>query len=636
MLQTIREHTQGWIAGIIITILILSFALWGIHSYLIGGGSNNTNVAEVNGIDITKEQLALAYERLRRQVQIQYGTNNPITTKDETVLKDKALQALVDIEVLKQSSAKEGFRVSGRQIDNYLHNMPEFQVDGQFSIERFQEILSSTLLSTSEFLEIIRTTLLIDQPKLGIVFTSFALPEETSYTISLVNQEREIEYLNIPLQIFLSQPIVISPQQIQAYYNKHQSNFMTPEQVNIEYVELSIKELSKTIVPTDAMLKAFYNENINAYTLPMQWKFAVFEIPLPASATQADIADAKNKASSIVEVLRQNQTIDLANVAKEYSANLINQDWIALNQVLPELQKTVSELRPGEVSGSFRTSKGLQVIKVIDIEQPKMQTFEVVKGKVKESYVRQYAETKFAEIRERLADATYEHPDSLLFASKALDMPIKSTELFSQSKGSNDISSYKKVRDVAFSNDVINLKNNSDVIQLNQDTAIVLRVKSHVPPTLLPLKNIISKKIEDKLKAEEAESRLAKFASDFREKLQSGDGPLQLADNYHLKWVKPGFMGRYSTKVDSAILDLAFRLPASEGPSKNKSFYGITRLPIGYAIVSVKSIRPGTITDKKQFDVFREQFQASEGLLEYQLYKQSQMNNAKIDIKARD
>ena len=62
MLQTIREHTQGWIAGTIISIIILTFALWGIHSYFVGGAAN-TNVAEVNGVEITKEQLAVSYER---------------------------------------------------------------------------------------------------------------------------------------------------------------------------------------------------------------------------------------------------------------------------------------------------------------------------------------------------------------------------------------------------------------------------------------------------------------------------------------------------------------------------------------------------------------------------------------------
>ncbi len=93
MLQTIREHTQGWIAGTIISIIILTFALWGIHSYFIGGGAN-TNVAEVNGIEITKEQLAVAYERLRRQAQLQYGSTNPITSKDEFNLKRSSITVI--------------------------------------------------------------------------------------------------------------------------------------------------------------------------------------------------------------------------------------------------------------------------------------------------------------------------------------------------------------------------------------------------------------------------------------------------------------------------------------------------------------------------------------------------------------
>ena len=206
MLQSIREYTQGWIAGIIISIIILTFALWGIHSYFVSTGNNNV-VAVVNGVDISKEQLTVAYERLRRQNPSQFYAAN----KNENVLKTRALEMIVSTEVLKQASAAQGYLISDHQIDNYLQNMPEFQVDGKFSFERFQELLSSTLLSTSEFLDLIKVTLLIDQPKLGIVFTSFALPDETLYTISLVNQERDVEYLSLPMQYFLSHLPSISP-----------------------------------------------------------------------------------------------------------------------------------------------------------------------------------------------------------------------------------------------------------------------------------------------------------------------------------------------------------------------------------------------------------------------------------------
>jgi len=628
MLQTIREYTQGWIAGTIITIIILTFALWGIHSYFVGGESS-TNVAEVNDVEITKEQLAVAYERLRRQVQIQYGSNNPITAKDESALKGRAIQSLIDIEVLKQASTAQGYRVSDRQIDNYLQSMPEFQVNGQFSFDRFQEILSSTLLSTSEFLELIRTSLLIDQPKLGTLFTSFALPNETIYTIALVNQERNIDYINIPLQYFLTQPIVISPQKIQGYYDRNKSDFMTPEQANVEYIQLSLKDLSAKINPTDAMLMSFYNENINSYTQATQWKFASIEIPISAVASQDEIKQIVKKATVISQLIKNGG--DLPSIAHDYSAHLTMGKWIALSQVPAELQKAVAALtKPGDISQPFKTSTGLVIVKAIDIQEPKMQSFHAVKDKVREAYIHQHAEEKFVTLRDQLADLTYEHPDSLQLASKTLNLPILTSELFTKEKPGKDISQYKKVRDTAFSNDVINLQNNSDVIPFSPDAVLVLRIKSHVASTLLPLSEI-AKQIEDKLKTEEAESRAAKFADDLRAKLQSGVNPQEIASLYKLKWNTTGLLGRYSTKVDSAILDLAFRLPRPNS-GQNKVTFGVTRLPSGYAIVALKSVKDGVIADNKQSSVFAEQIQNSEGLLEYELYKRSQTNNAKINM----
>jgi len=631
MLQTIREHTQGWIAGTIITVIILTFALWGIHSYFISG-TGNINVAEVNGVEITKEQLAVSYERLRRQVQNQYGSTNAITT-NESALKTRALQSLIDMEVLKQASTADGYLISDQQINIYLQSMPEFQVDGQFSLDRFQEILSSTLLSTSEFLELIRTSLLIDQPKLGLVFSSFSLPDETTSVISLVNQERDIDSISIPTQYFLSQPIVISSGKIKEYYDQNKSDFMTPEQANVEYIELSVKELSSKFNPTDAMLKSFYNENINSYTQPTQWKIARIEFSLPASladkATQDEMRQAIKNAELAAKALQDGG--DLTKVASQYSGNLVNASWMSLSQAPAELQKAISGLsKSGDVSEPFKTAKGFTIIQAIEVQEPKMLSFDVVKDKVRESYVRQHAEEKFTDLKDQLADLTYEHPDSLQLAAKTLNLPIQTSELFAKNKAGKDISQYKKTRDAAFSNDVMNLQNNSDVIQLTPDTVIVLRIKSHVASALLPL-NQVSKQIEDKLKVSEAENRADKFSEDLMAKLQSGSDPQQLAASYKLKWNSTGFIGRYSNKIDTAILDLAFSLPNPMN-AQNKTTYGVTRLPNGYAIVALKSVKPGVIADQKQAAVYAEQIQNSEGLLEYELYKRSQIDNSKIKV----
>src|SRR3990167_1439689 len=416
MLQTIRDHTQGWIAGTIITVVILSFALWGIHSYFVGG-SNDRIVASVNGIDIPRERLTVAYERLRRQVQMQYGANQSITTKDEAALKNQALQALIDIEVLKQASVHQSFLISNQQVDAYLQNIPEFQINGHFSVGRFQELLASTMLSTNEFLDLIKTTLLIDQPKLGIIFTSFALPQEIKDTIALVNQSRDIKYVNIPQQIFLSQVMMIPEERIKQYYTAHKIDFMTPEQVNIEYIMLSQKDLASKVNPSDSVLKNSYNENINSYTQPMKWKLADIQILVSEDSSQEDIVKAQNKANAVLVALKNGESF--SKLASIYSHHLNAQQWIILNDVPLELQKAVSQLnKKDELSNLIKTNKGFVILKVFDVQAPQVQTFDQVKNKVKEAYARQYAEEKFAELREQMANLTYEHPDSLQFAAK--------------------------------------------------------------------------------------------------------------------------------------------------------------------------------------------------------------------------
>ena len=630
MLQTIRERTQGWIAGTIIGTIILTFAFWGIHSYFVGGGVN-TEVAAVNGVDVSKEQLAVAYERLRRQNQVMYGNNSPLS-KDETNLKAQALQNLVNTEVLKQASISQGFLITDHQVDNFLQSMPEFQADGQFSLDRFQSFLSSTMFSTSEFLEMIRTSSLIDQPKLGIVLSSFALPDEIESTMALLNQERDVNYVDIPVSYFLAQPLEIEQAQIQAYYDAHKKDFMTPEQVVVEYVELSLKDLSTKITPNENELKSFFNENINAYTQPTQWKVAGLEIPVAQTATTEEAATRKQQAEAMLASLKAGKD-NFAVLAKTYPTQLTDKDkWVSLSQVSGDLQKAIADMsQPGQLSELIKTNNGYAILQLIAIQPPQMQTFEAVKQKVHDAYVHQHAEEKFAEMRDELADVTYKHPESLQSAAKLLNLPIKTSEEFGREKAGKDISQYKKVRDTAFSNDVMELQNNSDVIQLNPETVIVLRVKSHVASTLLPLSNL-SQQIADKLKTQAYNAKAERFAMNIREQLAKGANPERLLSEQKLTWKQAGMLGRYSNKVDNAILDLAFRMPNPATTNQGKPTFGVTRIPNGYAVVMLKEVKKGIPKDEKQYSVFAEQLQQSDGMLEYELYKQSQVAAAKIVI----
>ena len=631
MLQSIRDRTHGWIAGIIVSILILSFALWGIHSYL-EGNSNNSVAAEVNGTEITKGQLAVAYERMRRQLQMQYSSNYELPANATTDLKDRALQTLVNIQVLQQASLKEKYRISSRQIDSYLQSVPEFQVDGQFSAARFQQLLATTLFNAKDFLDVIRTSLLIDQPRLGLIFTSFALPNEITETIALVGQERNIQYAVLPFQYFANQPFNISDAQVQEYYQQHEEEFKTPEQVSIEYIEFSINDLISTATVPDQKLKDTYNENVNSYSQPAQWNLEAILVPVTDNAN----TDAVNKAQSDANEITKKavDAKDFAALVNSYNAEKVTDTvagWVNIDKVPNELQKAVLALtKPKQISEPVRTKAGFVILKLNGYKEPQLQNFDKVKDKVKDSLARQQAQEKFADMKEKIANSTYEHPESLQPAAKALGLQIKSSELFTKDKGGKDISSNTKIREAAFSNDVLNLQNNSDVIQLNPDSIIVLRAKSHMPATLLSEKSV-EKQIIEKLKSSEIAAQTAKLAGLIKDKLQNGTAPDDITKQYQLSWTNAGFIGRHTNKVDSAVLDTAFAMPK---PEQGKVSYATTNVSNGYAVVMLAAVQAGTVKgSKEQYQVFGEQIQNSEGLLEYELYKLSVKSKAKVTIE---
>ncbi len=624
MLQSIRDHTQGWIAGIIISLLILSFALWGIHSYLGAGAGSSTTVAKVNGVEITKGQLAVGYERLHRQVQMQYGSH-AMPENAEVQLKNRVLQTLIEGQVLKQASLAQDYRVSSDQIDNYLESIPGFQVNGQFSPVRFQELLATTLYTANDFLDLIETSLLIDQPRLGFILTSFALPNEVTNTMDLVNQERNVDYVIVPFETFLKQNIIISADKVLAYYQQHQDEFKTPEQVSIDYITFSVKDLMSQAHPNDTVLKNFYNQNSNSYAQPMQWKLENIFIPVAANATDKEVADAQGKMNTIFQKVKNNPNLSWAAHSFSNAKDTKLQGWITLNQVPVELQKSLLSLdKPKQISNPVRMSTGFIILKVIDFKEAEVQPFAKVKDKVKEAWMRQQAEEKFGDLREKLANITYEHPDSLQFAATELGLPIRTSGLFSKDKGGQDITANNKVREAAFSNDVLALQNNSDVIQISSDTALVLRVKSHVPATLLSLKTV-EPQILERLKASEAEYRAKHVVEEIKQKLQSGHAP-------SLTWSSLGFIGRHSNKVDLAILETAFEMPK---PTEDKKvFYDTVKVPNGYAVVALKGVREGAAGHSREgYGPFAEQIQSAQGLMEYELYKQSLVNQAKIVVE---
>lgn len=633
MLQSIRDKSQGWLTGLIVGIICITFAFWGVHSYLGGGGTPEV-VAKVNGQSIHQAELNAAYQRLRQQQQAQLGAAFVIDQKMETQLKQQALNQLIMNRILASAASKDNYRVNGDVVGAALVSIPAFQVDGRFSRTRFNEVLNNILYTETTFLEDLRTTMLINQVRSGIISSAFALPTDINTAAKLINQKRDFAYLIIPAQRFLNSAQVTDEQAL-AYYNDHKTDFTTPEQVSVEYIELSLPQLAAKQNFTDQQLTQFYQNNVSNYTIPERWHVAHILVKVPENSLPEQVVAAQNKADQLAQRVRSGESF--AAVAQSSSDDIISAknggvlDWFSPGMIDPAFEKAVANLKQiGDVSQPVRTKYGFTIIKLIGRELPQVQPLDKVREQVTKAMAQQQAEQLFADNSDKLSNLTYANPSSLDVAAKALSLPVQTSQLFSRKGGKDQITANPKVADAAFGADVLQ-GNNSDVISLDPDTLVVLRVKQHVASTLQPFEKVKDQVVQ-LLKTQAAQQQAQTTGQQLLQELQQGKNPQDIAQQLNLSWIKISNAGRFDAKVPSVILNAAFRSPRPDKTPSNSGF----KLPNGdYFLISVTAVQDGSLGTNAaaQERIYREELEESFGQLDYALYVRNVLTKAKIDIK---
>ncbi|MBN1684335.1 MAG: SurA N-terminal domain-containing protein [Gammaproteobacteria bacterium] len=633
MLQFIREKSQGWFAWTIIIAICLTFALWGIHSYLYSSASDQT-VAKVNGVKISQEDFSRSYNQLRQEVFMRFGSQAAAQIPSQN-LKKMALQSLISSIVLNQGVRDAGFEIDPQLLELTIARMPIFQKNGQFSKARFEQVMSNSLVSTETFLEQLKTEILANQLKNGIFNTNFVLPIEVTRTIQLINQKRKFDYLIIPKQQFIKQ-ISLTEQALQDYYKNHQDQFKIPEKISIQYIRLSLKDIMQGIRPSEQQLKLFYQSNLTAYTLPKKWHVQIFKLAVPLGATQETITKAAEDANKIYAALKQARENHETSL-QSYQNLTHTTRWITSADLDSALQPALLALKhKNDVAQPIKTTEGYVILKLIETQTSKSLPFAEVKDKVLQAYQQQKAQMQFDDLNDKLANITYESPNSLKPAADQLHLKINTTPLFSQtSYDKKGILQYPGIVKTAFSDDVLNEGNNSEPINISDNDVVVLRIQQHIPAKIKPY-NEVKATIKMQLQDQKAQDLAQQTGKNLLEAIQKQpDQQIVLAKKQGLTWKKSSWMRSDSQGVNSEILAAAFTLAR---PSKTQ-LISIKGLPLengDFALVVLKDIELGSpeALTKSQHQIFTQNMEKSLGLMDYQLYVAGLMENAKIkDIK---
>lgn len=589
MLNFIRERAQGWIAWVIVGLLIIPFALWGINEYFGSGGK--LVAATVNGVEIDQQEFQRSFYERRSQMQEMLGKQYDSRVFDPQ-LRQRVINELVEQELLLQNAHEMNYRISDQSVVATVQSIEAFQENGVYSPDRARQVLRSQGLSPAAFEQRVRRALLASQLPSGVSSTALVTDAALDHLIRLQDQKREAAYLRVSLKHF-EDPADANEQAVDRYYEDHRDRFMTPEAVSVEYIELNAAELALDEKPSEDALREYYQSHSSQYVVPEERHVRHILITLPEGAGEDEVAAARKKAQALRQRIENGESFQA--LAKEYSqdpgsaAQGGDLGFIGRGMMEPDFEQAAFSLEAGQVSEPVLTSFGFHIIRVDEIRPQQAKPFEAVRDELLQAYRRDMAERRYYELADKLTNLAYESPDSLSEVAKTLGLSLKESPFFSRESGKG-IFADPPVVAAAFSDEVLHQGYNSEPIEVGEDHVVVLRVKEHHEAAPRPLAEVADK-IREILIREQARERARTAVDGLLQRLRASESRAAVAKELGAKWEQSGSIGRRAAGLDPAIAEALFRLPK---PAEGGDSYGSTELATGdLALIALERVTDG-------------------------------------------
>jgi peptidyl-prolyl cis-trans isomerase D len=627
MMQVIRDKAQGVVAWIIVAMIAFVFCFWGVSSYL--APSNNQALAVVNGHKITPYEVENIYQRWLREVATQKGFD--IKLVDPALIKQQIIQSLVQQYAVVESLQNDGFAVSDAMVLDNIRANPQLQKDGKFSIELYKAALAQEGIAESEFEAAQREQLLVGQAQAAIIRSNFATKKEAERLIQLQNQKRDFGYTIIPASKYLG-AAKISAADTQDYYEKHKADFVLPEKIQLEYIELSMDNLMQNLQVSEPKLQEYYQTNLQSFSEPQLFHLRHIMIDAPRGSDADRGGEAQEKIEDIYKQLELGA--NFTNLAKKESEDKLSAvnggdlGWSSKNDSYPS---EVFELKQdGSYTKPVQSDYGWHVFQLVATKGGGVKSFASVKDAVLARYKRDEAERLFSKKGDELANITFENPTSLASASEQLNLPINTTDYFTKS-GGKGIAASQNVLNAAFSEDVLDQKHNSELIRLSDDSYVVVRIKDRLPEQQQTFEQVQTE-ITKNLQLASARAQAKQVGDKLLEDLKLGNSPNKATASMGLKWNVVQQAERDTKAVDTALLRRAFLISK---PEKGQAFSsaGFSLQNGDYAVVAISKVTDGKVTheeDSNMLDSIGKHIAIEEGRFEYNSFQNALIEQAKI------
>ncbi len=627
MLQRIRDRISGWFAALFLGAIAVVFIFWGIQFE----SSVTTEAARVNGVEIPAQTVQRAWQERQSELQQQLHGELPadlVRTEQTRMLDD-----FVDRELLVQRAHDSGYRVGDRELADTLARIPALQVDGQFSRDRYAALLQQQGRSEAEFEREFRRDLESSQLRNAVLVSSFVTPGELQRRIRLEGETREIAYALVPAARYAA--VAVTPEQIAAYYDKNKSQYMTDESVALQYLRLDLADVASGVQVDEDALRTYYEENAARNATPERRKASHILIE-----SGSDDTAAKKKAEALLARAKAGE--DFARLARENSDDPGSKaaggelGWSTREAYVKEFADALFSMQKGEIRGPVRTQFGYHILRLEDVETPRVRGFEEMRGELEPEFRREQAQSRFYEKSQQLADESFAALSELESVAKKLGMPLHTVERFTR-QGGGALGNDRKIIDAVFSTDVLQDRQNSPPIALGDESVVVLRVTDHKSAEQRPL-DAVRDEITARLQQDGARKAAADAAAALAKRVSAGEslapvaGPAGLTVTAPQTVTRSGPVSETAAPVPPELIKAVYQAPY---PSAGMPSAGSVTLASGDAVAfAVTGVQPGGLdaTAAAELPQHAQQFAQVNGAVEFTAYLEELKRTSKVKV----
>jgi len=578
MLDKFRSYAQTKAAQVILALVLIPFALFGIDSYLNQAG-NNLSIAKVDGYKIALPEYNRAIENVRNRMMSEGKKVDPAMF-DSFEFKESVVDGLITKQLINNDIKKSQFKITDQQLSQYIIGMPDFQKDGKFSQELYDKVLQNNQLNPKKFEESIRNDLLIQQVRDGLQKLTFIPPNNLTETLKATSQQREVTVAEFKTKEYMAKAN-ISEKDMQTFYDQNKSKFLAPEQVKAEFVVFSLTSILPSITVSEDEVKAFYKTNADKYQNQQQREASHILIAASKNAAPAEKAKAKAKAEDVLGQIKKNPK-QFEELATKYSQDPESAkkggDLGAFGRgmMVKPFDDAVFSMKVNEISGIVESDFGYHIIKLTKVIG-EGGGFDAIKPQIKAELIYQKAQDKYAALAEDFSNKVYEQSSSLDVVSKKFNLPIQKTDWISRNE-SDKFFKNEALMNALYSKESIKDRRNTEAIEVTPNNLISARVVDYQAQSTKPFAEV-KKSIEDYLKFEAAKKLVA----------TEGEAALKsVADaSRKIDWQATVLVDRKNTKgLSQAVTNHAYKMPTDKLPS----YSGFVDGNNGYVIVKVSKV----------------------------------------------